>query len=92
MSASNWAMCRNCIDKYNKEKKRVDDLYGRVPLEEYKRLTKEIPPNPEVLENSLREDYEIGIDITGKFFVSYLASCENCEFEYRFKRYEDTNI
>ena len=34
--------------------------------------------------NTLREDYDIGIDEDGEFEISYWASCEECKFQFKF--------
>jgi hypothetical protein len=38
-----------------------------------------------VVGENLREDYEIGIDRDGKFYVSYAGSCDVCGFSYAYE-------
>lgn len=61
----------------------VSKSYGKVPAAEYLENLK----NAEVeqpLENSLREDYESGMDESGEVHIYYGCSC-NCGFGYSFR-------
>ena len=73
MSADNWAKCPRCEeDRLNaraKFEKKIQQSYGKVSAEEYLRMTKEFK-EPKPVEQTLREDYEIGI-YDGGFFASY---------------------
>jgi len=87
MSADNWTRCQECEDKANLARRlfeqKVQDSYGKVPKEEYLRLNEELN-KPEKREDTLREDYEIGIS-GDVFSVSYVAWCTVCGFKYEFK-------
>lgn len=101
MSADNWRVCPKCTAKslagYDEKVKQLDEAtkkiqeaYGRVPLEEYMTLinkTDKSVQDIEVLEleDTLREDYEIYIDDAGEFSVNYSASCSVCKFSFTFK-------
>jgi hypothetical protein len=63
--------------------KKVKDSYGKVSAEEYLCLTKQFE-KPVEREQTLREDYELGI-VENKFYVSYRASCTACKFSFTFK-------
>ena len=91
VSADNWATCPRCKDSARKQadKRRaeVEAQYGQVPAGEYGELI-------EALENdessaphneTLREDYEIGMDASGEFFVGYGCSCQKCDFKYAYR-------
>ena len=88
MSADNWTYCPQC--KKNREvkraaqKRRAEKSYGKVSPEEYDRLLAAANDETE-LEDTLREDYELGVDDIGHFYVSYRASCEQCDFAFTFK-------
>lgn len=78
MSADNWGTCPKCESERNKTK----SLYGKIPEDEYlKLIEKQKVDNRQ----SLREDYELFTDKTGKFVVSYKCLCTKCEFEFNFK-------
>ncbi len=95
MSADNWAICPKCtIAKENKRevlKKRLETDYGKVSVTEYKEMIENLKiidgkiANPTQDSITLREDYEIGIDETGEFYVNYQAFCMTCNFEHIYK-------
>ena len=39
--------------------------------------------------NTLREDYDIGIDENGEFEIDYCASCKECKFQFKFNYKQD---
>lgn len=39
--------------------------------------------------NTLREDWDIGIDAYGLFEINYRASCRECNFRYAFETSRD---
>ncbi len=91
MSADNWRVCPACKRKHEAKhetlKLEAGAAYGKVPREEYlAMLEKSIEPLN--LEETLREDYEIGVDSKGEFFVSYGASCQTCDFTFAFNHKE----
>lgn len=96
MSANNWAECPRCIKvaKENDKKrlKHIQDSYGKIREEEYLKLLKTSNERlGEVLAETLREDYCIGI-CEDKFEVSYFGSCKVCGFKKEFKKTERLEI
>ena len=91
MSADNWAICPKCKEKNDElNKKRILDTakkYGKIPAEEYITLAKETS-KPIEIEETMREDYEIGVDEDGVFNVDYFCSCAKCGFKYAYKHSE----
>ena len=92
MSARNWTVCPQCRQKRQDAIDAVKSQYGKLSREVYEdaltraeKALKEIGSNNQ----SVREDYEIGVDGTGQFFVDYGASCENCDFEVSFSHNMD---
>jgi|WetSurMetagenome_2_1015567.scaffolds.fasta_scaffold670545_2 hypothetical protein len=87
MSADNWTYCPKCTEKANIARQAFENKaktsYGKVSAEEYLRLTEQLN-KPDEREQTLREDYELGI-IENKFYVSYRASCTACKFSFTFK-------
>lgn len=89
MTADNWAYCPQCqrlakiaTDKRNET---LENAYGKLAREEYLVLAEETEAaNSQLPRQTLREDYEIGID-EGDFFAAYSASCSVCHFEFEFK-------
>ena len=88
MSADNWRICPKCDD--GRVAAKADavmtavNAYGTVPVEQWKALQAKadhIPP----AKDTLREDYEIGTDHTGEFYVSYSCSCQECGFRFEFE-------
>lgn len=94
MSADNWTICPKCnIDFEKKEKKiKLDakNAYGNVSEEEYRELVKKAS-TPMVLEETLREDF--GIGIRGEVFeVVYASSCLVCGFKYEFSHKKEIDL
>lgn len=91
MSADNWAQCPRCRERLNEKKKKAEtkaaNAYGIVAPGEFKKLEAEaaaIGVDPEL---TLREDYELGIDHEGKFYVRYSGKCreDECGFKHEFR-------
>ena len=72
MSADNWTFCPQC----RKEKKKELDKTSLSDLEKEGELNGE--------DTSLREDYETGIRLDGTFVVDYQATCEICDFSFKY--------
>lgn len=91
VSADNWSLCPKCKseadEKHRKQILSAGEAYGKVEPEEYLRLivSAEVEINHE---NTLREDYELGVDEDGYFTVVYRCSCQ-CGFSYMY-RHEET--
>jgi rubrerythrin len=89
MSADNWAKCPKCADALEKDRvKRIDDAakqYGKIPQHEWEKLRDAaIKPEAEQ-EDTLREDYEIGVQSDGNFYVNYSGRCNECGFAFTYK-------
>jgi hypothetical protein len=95
MSANNWRVCPACKRRLEVEQaaraQAVRDAYGKVSAEQYEEMrcaAEEVVAD--LLEKTMREDWEIGTGRDGKFFVSYRAKCKNCRFDYSFKHEAQT--
>lgn len=93
MSANNWTICPKCKRKKEAEAERLRmkslAAYGTVSAERYAELcgkARDAKESP--LQNSMREDYEIGVDSEGRFSVSYRANCTACGFIFDYDRTE----
>lgn len=78
MSANNWCVCPKCKEAEDK----VGSSYGKVSEEEYLAALNQREQAGEDLTLTLREDYEIGVDVHGEFFVSYACRCSKCGFNF----------
>lgn len=85
MSADNWAICPKCKAEKDESDEQVKNAYGVVPADEYMYL---VELSKKKLENTLREDYEIGIYDGNEFYINYTGRCSVCGFEKRFKHTE----
>jgi hypothetical protein len=92
MSANNWTDCPKCKRRRDVEAKaamkKATDSYGKVSAEKYEaNMRRALSIQGAELENSLREDYEIGIDSAGGFLVSYRGSCtaDGCDFSFSYR-------
>lgn len=83
MSADNYTTCPRCEAIQEKAKKEAQESYGTVSEEEYLHLVEKSKPKKD--EDTLREDYEIGI-YNGKFYIRYEGACSQCSFFYVYKR------
>jgi len=80
MSADNWRICPKC---HKNTVPLIKPEYGVVSEAEYLEAIKK-EPEPE--EENLREDWDIGIDEDGSFFVNYSCFCELCGFRFEFEQ------
>ena len=92
MSASNWNACPRCKATFDAERAaaivQVAESYGKVPIEEYEKL-REVASRERPAILGLREDYELGINGHGVFFVHYNGECVECGFQYSYAHTED---
>ncbi len=95
MSADNWAICPQCwsLAVAANRQSRLDAgaAYGKVDPEEYLRMLAESKKEPDTttFESTLREDYELGVNEDGQFYVSYGCSCR-CGYSFKFKHEQQT--
>lgn len=93
MSADNWTKCPKCLAKSRKSlqaaKKKHMDSYGKIDPDDWiRRLAKLNADEKEVErsdEPSFREDYQLGVQEDGSFYVSYSGSCRACNAVFEFK-------
>ena len=99
MSASNWDMCPRCnakeADELAKAKVRLKAAYGKVEVGEYEVLKDAIAEREkQVMEDTLREDWQIGVNDFGLFYVRYSCGCTaaGCKFSYEFKHEKQLKV
>ena len=95
MSADNWRVCPYCLRKdHHEREKRIEKIaaeYGKIPLDQWHSKMKEVVDVPiKMKEQTLREDYEQGIDDAGRYYVSFRARCEACGTQFHYQREEET--
>lgn len=94
MSADNWTKCPACKVKAQEKQKeleqKLNDGYGKLSKEDYQLLVDQVKTAPPELEDTLREDYEIGI-YGDRFFVNYKGRCQKCGWLHEYK-WEDRNL
>lgn len=87
MGADHWAICPKCnaANLAAKEKQQLDAgaAYGKVTRAEYLKML-ETANAPVETKETLREDYEIGVDKNGVFEVAYGCSCSECNFKFHY--------
>ncbi len=96
MSADNWRVCPRCLKAARLDhaaaQRTVNDAYGKVSFEKFEKFMKlkEKADKPfKEPDDTLREDYEIGINTDGEFYAIYSGRCETCGFSFTFKKTED---
>lgn len=87
MSANSWMVCPRCklaneFD-FTKKKEAVSRAYGKVPADKYLAMTKELSV-PQTLQETFREDWELGVLEDGSFYVRYSGACTECKLTYKF--------
>jgi hypothetical protein len=87
MSADNWTKCPHCNRKTEDAKKKVEETYGKVSAKEYHSRLQELEELQKESEDTLREDYEVGIR-EGEFFVNYSGFCKECNFKFNYNHSE----
>jgi len=87
MSADNWGVCPKCMAKAVRDKDnlklKIDNSYAKIPAEKYLELFNKWK-EPIAIKNTLREDYELGVDADGIFYVDYSCACTTCTFKHLF--------
>lgn len=87
MSADNWTTCPRChsdaLSQRAKLSRRVQDEYGKIPIADWDKLRAraELPIDTNT---TFREDWEIGLDEAGEFYVSYRGACSVCGLTFNF--------
>lgn len=88
MSVASWSVCPACLKRATKAKEQqlreALAAYGQVQAEVYDRLIGEAR-TPLEMEPSLRENYQLGTDGDGVFWVAYRCSCTSCPFAHEFR-------
>lgn len=88
MSADNWDTCPRCrkrlLAEHEAKVRAVVASYGKVPPETYMADFQAVQKQPQP-PASLREDYQLGVNDDGLFYVVYRCRCEHCDFRHEFK-------
>jgi rubrerythrin len=89
MTADNWATCPKCLAEFAAKKAaaiaKAKSQYGNEPAEIFLAnlaLAEAMHDRPR---ETLREDYDIGVDDDGSFEVVYSCSCSRCGFKFEYK-------
>ncbi len=90
MSADNWDTCPRCFKRQQEHIenicKEAKDSYGRVTVDVFDDLRAKAAAAREVdCEDTLREDYELGVHLDGRFYVRYSGQCDACAFSHEFE-------
>tara|TARA_R100001530_G_scaffold1886_1_gene3211 strand:- start:718 stop:1023 length:306 start_codon:yes stop_codon:yes gene_type:complete len=93
MSADNWRTCPECLKIAESTKSKlyqsVESQYGKIPSGDWLNLL-EKSKERDILGHTLREDYEIYMDLNGKFYIKYLCRCDICKFIYEYNIIDET--
>lgn len=89
MSADNWMVCPRCKAEDAAARQRHEHLigekYGQISQMQYAKLCQDLKDWPKV-PDEMREDWELGMDEDGTFYVSYRCECQACGFAHYFKQ------
>lgn len=88
MSANNWRTCPQCLARAKVHQQNLRDraarAYGKVPRDKYEAMCRKAS-EPISLEEEFREDWDIGTDDHGDFYVRYRGNCQRCGLTHEFK-------
>lgn len=91
MSADSYSVCPKCSLAAAKSKldavAAAELAYETKPAREWERLRRIADSIPEP-DQTVREDYEIGLLTSGQFIVTYEGSCSACDFHFKFDHKE----
>lgn len=89
MSANNWTTCPKCKDRAATKQAQAAmdaaEAYGKVTIAQYEHLKLQIVEAAKFDRETMREDYELGVDQNGRFYVDYSCSCQTCDFEFSYR-------
>jgi hypothetical protein len=92
VSADRWTACPRCQADHDAEvtkaRQAADAAYGTASIDEFDRLREKATAMAGPIDNTLREDYDIGID-EGTFYVDFRAACVACDFRFAFKHQQE---
>lgn len=85
MSADRWSECPLCIKNKAPTRELMEEKYGKIPIEEYEKLQKEVKESyASYGDTPVREDYCIDIDKNGLLNINYSAECMRCRATWSF--------
>lgn len=88
MGADNWRFCPQCFKRIHEaaaEKLKVArESYGKISLEQFEKNIGVARKRVEV-PDTMREDFEAGINENDDFYMFYKARCTKCDFAYSHK-------
>lgn len=95
MSADNWRICPKCEETrlltIQLSKDTLKKKYGKVSADEYEKMRSNVEAaEHKTLEETLREDYELGVDGEGVFGIVYSAACQKCNYMFRYEHSQKT--
>jgi hypothetical protein len=87
MGADNWRVCPVCANRHESKvadaKIKIVESYGKVDRIEYEQLKVDLQVLKEnTPDETLREDYEVGIDDNNQFYLLYTGRCTTCEWAF----------
>ncbi len=95
LSNKQMSVCPKCwddlVDRKNKLEQRCVNEYGKIPKEEFMELVEQSRVAIEG-QHSLLENYEIGMEQSGKFTVGYKCTCLSCGFFFTFEHAEQVKV
>jgi hypothetical protein len=95
MSADNYCICPRCkrdaATAKREAKSRAAAAYGKVSQTEYAALLA-MAAQEDTIDESLREDWDLGMEENGSLYVSYSCSCNTCGFAHEFKHEKTVDL
>lgn len=84
MSADAWETCPICHNRPEEYPDGIEHLYGKISLDEFLKLKAEIEQLE--AEETVREDYEVGLADDGTAWVYLRLKCQTCGTTWKFKK------
>jgi hypothetical protein len=73
-------------------KQELADAYGNIPMLEYERRKAIADGNEELSHETMREDYELGVDDGGWFEMRFSCYCTKCGLDFSFVHSEQIDL
>ena len=90
MGADAWERCPICHNRPEEHPDGIACLYGLIPLEEFEKLREELIDLEAV--ETVREDYEIGLNEDGTAYVQLYFKCQTCGAEWTLEQCIDASV
>jgi hypothetical protein len=73
-------------------KQKLADAYGKIPMRAYEHRKAILDGNEVLSHETLRQDYEFGVDSSGLFEMRFSCYCTKCGLDFSFEHSEQIDL